>query len=517
MKFRRALVLTLFSLTAACTAGLRLPNLDALTSRKGEPTRARSDEPVDPAEPELSPTGANAAASTRVSTSTPPASSRPADRNTLFDFNDKLAILDASARHGGPLHAPSLAQAEELLAKLEGTTEYPRLHGRLEALKDYQRRYELNHAVFALLQKSKEGQRVQPQEVAQLKKNVEALPESDSTRPKLLRQLDEVEARSLWTLKNPGLALAKRYGAQFVKSGSAKGSSLSLSVPAKADHCYVVLTRWVSPARANRGLQEKWSASAGRSALQQMTFSSGDPGPKMGACALSTGQLKLEAKILGGPREALEYVVLDWPRANVDPAVLGGMAVVVGDRLNTSGFKSLWLRPVPGSLVYWNAEPHLLVNVDERAGFVDLMDIAGHVHTRIQVNQLRHQVDRTAFSAQWSEPPILPAAYAQSPASLRLSACVDKVLGRTEAVRDRLSAQSSFSESAWMRDQANQKHAQIAARDEKRLEAECGAIKAPLMRESKRVYSSLLDAFENKPAVDPVNRPALLMAASSGN
>jgi hypothetical protein len=317
-----------------------------------------------------------------------------------------------------------------------------------------------------------------------------------------------------WFEAAPAKALARLKGATLEGEGKTSGKKAAVRIKAQKDTCYQVVARWPSPGEV---VEADWRWPADSSPLQRFDYLADRRAPNRtwGACATRAADVSLELKLdFAGTANGLQYAVLSWRREQTPLAVTYGLTLRHPDPCDTEAWEALWTRPVPGTLVYWSNEPHLMTSADGNGSvWASVRSLAGS-ERRVSVAELRHAPEgAVAVSSKWHFREC-PWEGGEHPDSIKWGACVRKVGAKTDAEYARQSSDKAHAKSAYAHDVADQKLRELDARNRSAIDRTCGAILKPVEKHQEKAFNKVVDAFIAKPVVDVIDRPSALRDAT---
>lgn len=320
-------------------------------------------------------------------------------------------------------------------------------------------------------------------------------------------------------------AIGSLLSGDVTTSGASNGKKLSVNFSAVAGSCYTVFLRYKEPGGNEEIKEITWSAKGGNSPLQryQVAWGPGEYDAKgthkiVGTCATKNAEVSLTAELVyAGTKNALRYVVLGTPKPKFPLYLATYMSTWTADVCDTDAWAKFWSDPIPGTLVYSNKEPFLLVRTD-RAGqtWLDLWT-ATRTERRARKSELSSTPPKTVkFSTQFRFPGCSKdPSNAEGPDSLRYAKChaqIDaKYKGQWEAAeraRDNavfLSARRAAEAQLNALDEAD-------ARDRETL---CAPIEKQIEKKWEATFNKIVDSYTDSPQKSPVDRAGELSAQDS--
>lgn len=300
------------------------------------------------------------------------------------------------------------------------------------------------------------------------------------------------------------LALAEALGATLVAQGSAAGKAVNASFAAAEDWCYLVVGRFAKTSGSEKVVDVSWASKAGRSALKSFTLAEAERGAgfERGACAAQATTLTATAKVDWLGKNGVRWAVLGWERAKVPADLMLRVALDPFDHCDLPLWKSLWTRPVPGTLVWRRAEPFLMLDEEARG-----LDLNG-----APVELLVEQLSSKAPAAAQLRPLAFAGCtrhgeVAWTPESKALKPCTDAVekkfaKQRAEVARLRAKPGPEAREAQEKLDRAiDEEHTK-----------KCGKLEEKIARQFGEVHAQLAADFAARPIADSIDRVGALQA-----
>jgi hypothetical protein len=305
-------------------------------------------------------------------------------------------------------------------------------------------------------------------------------------------------------------ALAEVLGAEVVTTGESKAKRVDAAFAAKADSCYLVATRWKTYTDQEKMDNSDFASKGGLGALQEWGFWRGGRwGRMMGVCATADRAVTWGADLtFAGTQNGVRFVVLSWARDKF-PIYLGSyLSLWVRDMCDTEAWKNLWLKPVPGTLVWGEKEPYLLAGNDG----VDSVWVTGWNLTggqpRMQKNGLSGQAPAKRTVATQFNFPKCSTDRATDPEAVKLAQChaaIDKKYGPQF---DKWNETKEYAKTVAEYQTAKQKLDQLSAADEKERAQKCDPIEEKIRKRWEATFNGLVDEFNGKGPADRLDTPA---------
>ncbi|HEY3446208.1 MAG TPA: hypothetical protein VGK67_07575 [Myxococcales bacterium] len=308
---------------------------------------------------------------------------------------------------------------------------------------------------------------------------------------------------ALWQKADPEAqqAIADSLGATLVAKGASPAKAFTVTFPATEDWCYVVVGRFAKTGGTEKIDGFGWAPKAGRNSVQVFTLAEAERGAgfEQGLCALKAGPVTATAKLswLGGAN-SMRFAVLGWERAKFPAELALRLAIEPTDHCDLDHWKSLWTRPLPGTLVWRGAEPFLLTDEEGRG-----LDLNGNpVPLRVeQLTSKAHPAPKftTAFKFQGCTRNGEPAWTADSKA---LKACDDGLVKKFAMQKGELVKAKAGAEAI----------AKWSADLEAELTKKCGKQIEKVSKPFGEAFGQLSAELAGKPFSDPIDRAGALQA-----
>ena len=282
-----------------------------------------------------------------------------------------------------------------------------------------------------------------------------------------------------------------------VEKEGVSGKDLEVSVKLKADHCYKVALKWKSPTGTEDLRGYDWTASKPQ-AIQRFRLSVVHPYLpwSFGMCATEDTQAKFTAEFnASGSKPRLQYAVVSWPRDEVPGSEMLHASVVPPDKCSAKAWKSLWLDPIPGSIVYGADEPLLLSGVSTNGGSATLLNATGTQGARPLTSLKGSPKASARVAVQFSMPRCLGSESAASSLSKKAAKCheaIDRKYDRkfeyAEAVRDNAPTIGALRS-------AEAKLSRLREAEGNERRSKCGGVDNKLEADVERAFNEIVDAF----------------------
>lgn len=354
---------------------------------------------------------------------------------------------------------------------------------------------------------------------------IETLKKQSPDDARYYAQLDTTYAiENAWWMpeaKGPA-AIGSLLSGDVTTSGVSSGKKLSVNFSAVAGNCYTVLLRYKEPGGNEEIKELTWSARGGNTPLQryQVAWGPGEYNVKgthkiVGSCATKNAEVSLTADLVfAGTKNALRYVVIGTPKPKFPLYLATYMSTWTADVCDTDAWAKMWSDPIPGTLVYSDKEPYLLVRTD-RAGqtWLDLYT-ATRTERRARKKELSSAPPKTVkFGTQFRFPGCSKdLANAEGPDSIRYAKChaqIDaKYKGQWEAAERARDNAVTYSGRRAAEAQLNALD-EADARDRETL---CAPIEKQIEKKWEATFNKIVDSYTDSPQKSPIDRAGELAA-----
>ncbi len=317
--------------------------------------------------------------------------------------------------------------------------------------------------------------------------------------------------------------LAKLLDAQVVTQGELTGKKtpVSFSFSAKAGHCYYGLSHLKKDGgEGDRLTSFRYDAGNDSPSLQRFEVDGRrTSGPGLlrkvgksylhGFCALKDAKVTATAELeYAGTQNALRYVVLGTPRDSFSELVAVDLEVRMNDSCDAENWESLWVNPVPGSIVYGGEAPFLTYDVGHarelwmtaysaRGGDARLM--------RKQVSskppgKLKFDSD-VAFKGCPKE-----AKHAHSPMAHKVAACYERLHKQFDGQYDAANRVLDNSRGILARAAARARIDQLNAQWDAEEDRTCRPLEQQARKAWEAAYNRIVDHYADAPYASPFDR-----------
>ncbi len=303
-------------------------------------------------------------------------------------------------------------------------------------------------------------------------------------------------------------ALAAALDAQAEKSGALAGSDgkLRVSLPAAADRCYLLAGHW---RRNVPGTISEDHSFAIEPAAPLQTFALEQWIPYrhrqeifVGACTTGAGRLRGQIVFdQASAVDTLDWVVLSWPRDRFPPALATALALDF-DPCDVDVWRSLWTRPIPGTIAYRGDEPVLVVSSD-RAEYtnVNVASLAGKMGFARKSELHARPSGPVSVRSEYQAPECRQSA-AMNPRGSAYIKCRYDIRNKYQSRIDAAGSRSTNARSAVAHDQAEREATHLVVQRNEEYHR-CDRLYAPLRAAHQRLYGELRDQLERSPPGAP--------------
>ena len=298
--------------------------------------------------------------------------------------------------------------------------------------------------------------------------------------------------------------LQKLYSAELVDHGTTGGKKrATVKIQAKKDHCYVMALKWQAP--------------SGEESVEDAAWSTGKPGvaqrfqwrythPRVldaqGFCATADSSATFDAKVsVAGSKPRLDYAVLSWTRDAMPAEISRYIEVHSNDVCSPEVYKSLWLNPIPGSIVYHGSDPVLVHHRMQQQdnGRLDglSVDFANDENETFKLDELQDAPSGKArVTKPFREPSCAFPPYAESKLSRALAKCHLKLDDKYNRLTESATHTKMNSSSAQARLVAEAKLQRWSEAEDKERATKCDPIERKIMPQVERAFGEIVDAFD---------------------
>jgi len=230
-------------------------------------------------------------------------------------------------------------------------------------------------------------------------------------------------------------------------------------------------------------------------------------------CTTKPVRVGIHSKMtFAGTRNGIDYVVVATPKAHFPLWVATNMNVSWADSCDTQAWKEMWTDPIPGSVVYINKEPYMLLNPD-RAGQMwnTLANVTMNTSQRAEKHQL---VDappaKVVFSTQFKFPGCPDLEYAHYKDSIRLGKCEQKITRRYQKRWDAAQRMKRNARTLGALHAAEGRLSHLQDLDARDRHRECDPIKRRISKKWQRMFNKLVDHLTDHPPKSSIDRAAEL-------
>ena len=170
-------------------------------------------------------------------------------------------------------------------------------------------------------------------------------------------------------------------------------------------------------------------------------------------------------------------------------------SVVPPDKCSAEVWKSLWLDPIPSSIVYSENEPLLLSGVSTQGGSTTLLNATGTQGARPISNLKGSPNDSARVGVNFSMPRCSASDYAASSLSKKAAKCheaidrkYDRKFADAEAVRDNAVTIGALRA-------AENKLSRLREAEGNERRSKCGGVDGKLEADVEKAFNEIVDAF----------------------
>ncbi len=306
-------------------------------------------------------------------------------------------------------------------------------------------------------------------------------------------------------------AVGKLTKSTVVSNGMTKGNSIKIPVKVKPGHCSAIIAAW-----KNYGGKERMETPIFTGDLQKMQmFKIAASGWKRmeqnfyGACSPKGGKFTMTSNLeFSGKKNGLTYTIVEWSKDAYPIEVALRTRVNVLDRCDSVVWESLWMNPIPGTLL-WNEQEPLLLNDGWAARMTEIKthDLATKKkNVKVKVASAQAPASRSVSASLVDLQ--CPSRNPTSKETASFNKCHNKIEGKYAAFRAK-----------WMqkRDQAKRGRAWLRAKSEitksyererKEFARSCGKKLAKIEKKVKSVFDKLVDHFQANGVNSKLDVPA---------
>lgn len=321
--------------------------------------------------------------------------------------------------------------------------------------------------------------------------------------------------------------LKKALGAEVVTEGTLTGKKkpVSFSFSAEAGHCYYALSHLVKDGGEEDRLNSfRFDAGNDSPSLQRFRVDgrrTNGPGVLQkigksylyGFCALKNTTVTATAEMqYAGTQNGLRYVVLETERDAFPEHVAVDLEVIQNDSCDAANWESLWVNPIPGSVLYGGDAPFLPYDV-------------GHAR----------ELWMTAYSARGGDARLMRKSvsskppgnlkfgsdvnfrgcpkekkYAHSPMANKVASCYEGLHKKYDAQYDAANRVIDNSRGILNRARARHRIDQLNAQWDAEENRSCKPLQAQARKEWDAAYNRIVDFYGDKPYVSPFDRAELM-------
>ncbi len=330
-----------------------------------------------------------------------------------------------------------------------------------------------------------------------------------------LGEVRRYERASGWLLPDPQEGLGIVAGVlegEPIEAGTTTRKRLSLRFDVKKDTCFAVFLRYQK--LGNGLLVDDFEMAFDTGSVQRFDIPYRGVGYQRidGGCVLANTNVKVKGRATPSSKNPLRYLVLSWERSKLPSELVSELSLRAPDPCDPGAWRSAWYTPVPGTLVYKNDQPFLVVKADGAGEEgVTLLGPATDTTVLAKKSELaatppkKTNVD-LKFSVRACPVPSADSTgdrLALHKCHARTDKKYAKKLARAERKVDRARSDKS-------RERAEKSLDKLKTKVATAREKTCGPLAENLRQQAKLVVDEILDRYATNPPIDVVNRATLL-------
>jgi hypothetical protein len=298
---------------------------------------------------------------------------------------------------------------------------------------------------------------------------------------------------------------------EVVASGENKDKKLTAEFAAKADWCYLVASRWKTWTGQEKRDHSRWSSRGPRTPLQHFSWwrDGWQWGNLQGVCATAAVPSATFAMDLtfAGTRNGMRYVVVGWPRDKF-PIWLGSYASVHAfDLCDTEAWKSLWLNPIPGTLVWGEKEPYLVTSPDGPEGvWISTWNLSAKQGRAMKTGLSGKPPEKRAVATQFAMPKC-SSEDATDPDSAKLAACNESIDKKYGPLFDSANNAKEYAKSVAAFQSAKQRLDSLSDQQDREWNARCKPIEDKIAKRWEAMFNGLVDTVVDRGLTDRLDTP----------
>ncbi len=322
--------------------------------------------------------------------------------------------------------------------------------------------------------------------------------------------------RHHYTLYNALLAganmpaeVAKALGGAVAASGESKGKKLVIPVKAAADTCYLAVMRWKSWSGGERYKDPEWIPKKGASAMQlfwphvfprwQRVAGFCTTGP---ATAAYTSELDF-----AGTKNGVQYVVVQWPRAQVPAWLMAYKRIGIFDQCDTAAWDNLWRHPIPGTVVWSGKEPFLVQTARFDSMWLDAWSVTGGRALRIRMRETTSAIPKARAVATKLNVPSCRGGVGAPKASAKYTKCMAKLDEKYSKLYDKWGDKKKYAKTITGYRRAQKTLDDLPAKERKERASKCGKIRKKIEADWEKMFNTLVDHIIDDGVKDTLDVP----------
>jgi hypothetical protein len=327
-----------------------------------------------------------------------------------------------------------------------------------------------------------------------------------------------IEIANAWRLDNEEAAsrIGKLMQGEVVASGQTTGKTLKIDVNATKDWCYSLAMRFASESGGEKIERFDWNASGANSSLQRYETFRGINSVwqrTQGVCTTAAAKVTATANLVfAGSRNGVRYVVVGWPKPKFPAFESTYLAVHPQDQCDTVAWSELWTKPIPGSVVFIGAEPHLIQSTDSPGQqWLTLINANGQNDVRAQKETITSTPPKVrAFKTQFAFGDCPDIGGAKHPDSVKLAKCHQNIDKRYQSAIDATTHERDAARTAGAYRAAVAKLERLNDKDGDDRARECGPIRKVIEKKAAKAFGDIVDWHVDNAYDDHLDRAAQL-------
>ena len=310
-----------------------------------------------------------------------------------------------------------------------------------------------------------------------------------------------------WFDADAPAAVARVMGGELVAGGRTQGKAMQVRFKAKAGWCYTMAVRWATATGGEDINDFAWSAKGGNTPLQRYSLRQERvpwPGTR-GTCVTENTTVTASAALeFAGTRNGLGYAIVGWPKTTFPLHQALYTTTWKGDVCNAEHWARLWTDPIPGSIVYYAKEPHLITSTS-RAGqlWLTLMDASGRDNTRARKPEVSSAPPpAVAFRTQFRAPGCPGIGYAEGKDSIKLATCRASVDAKYQKLYDSAERAQETARTLGAYRAATARLDRLGDQEVTERQRRCVPIERKIEAELQTTFDAIVDRYMEAPYQD---------------